>query len=52
MTLMLGVVAFSIVVVGYFVANEIAYVGYQLEQLSEKFTVIKFRQEEEGEEDE
>lgn len=52
MTIILGVVAVSIVAVGFFIANEIAYVGYQLEQISEKFTVIEFRQEEGGEKDE
>lgn len=52
MVLMTAIVAVSIVIVGYFIASEIAYVGYQLEQLQEKFHVFSVELEEEGDENE
>lgn len=54
MVLMTAIVAVSIVIVGYFIASEIAYVGYQLEQLQEKFHVfsVELEQKEEGDENE
>lgn len=52
MVLMTAIVAVSIVVVGFFIANELAYVGYQLEQLQEKFHVFSVELEEESDENE
>lgn len=52
MVLMTAIVAVSIVVVGFFITSEIAYVGYQLEQLNEKFIAFSFELKEEGDKNE
>lgn len=50
MVLMTALVAVSIVVVGFFITSELAYIGYQLEKLQEKFQAfnIDFEIKEEG----
>lgn len=52
MILMLAVIAVSIGVVGFFVANEIAYIGYQLEQLQNRFGAFRVEFTSEENEDE